>query len=159
MDNNQLVENNINIVHKIAHQFHDGKNHHDVEYEDLFSEGCVALVEASRKYRPSSKYKWAKFSTFAYHCVKMRLIQFVSNVKQENKNISLSLVPEKYLSYNNTESCISQNMPNLSPGMQQVLQLRIQGYTIPEIASIVIFPNGRQKSAVQLWRKIKTISL
>ena len=156
MDNNKLVEDNINLVHKICHMLYDGKNHKGIEYEDLFSEGCVALVEASKRYKPSTKYKWAKFGTFAYHCIENRLKNFILYIKKESQNINLLSLQEKNLPYI-TEEYIPYNIANLSPGMQQVVQLRDQGYTVPEISSIVVFPNGKTRSSMSLWRKIKSV--
>ena len=156
MDNNKLVTDNLNLVHKICHMLYDGKNYKGIEYEDLFSEGCVSLVEASKKYKPSTKYKWAKFGTFAYHCIENHLKNFILYAKKESQNINLLSLQEKNLPYI-TEEYATYNTDNLSPGMQQVIQLRVQGYTVPEISSIVVFPNGKNRSSMSLWRKIKSV--
>ncbi len=54
----KLVENNTALVHACARRF-AGKG---VEYEELYSEGCVGLVKAARNFDESLGYK---FSTYA----------------------------------------------------------------------------------------------
>jgi len=153
MTNNSLVSNNIGIVHKICHDIQ--KWNHDIEYEEIFSEGCLALVEASRKYKPSHLHHWAKFSTFAYRVVKNHLIRFIQNLQKNKSYISISLVPESMLGVNDAEYNDIINPTNVSPCTTQVLELYQQGYTLKEIATIVVFPDGKKKSYQTICNKIK----
>ncbi len=57
-DTDKLVENNTALVHACARRF-AGKG---VEYEELYSEGCVGLVKAAKNFDESLGYK---FSTYA----------------------------------------------------------------------------------------------
>ena len=54
----RLIEENINLVHMCANRF---KNK-GIEYDDLFSSGCVGLCNAAKRYDCSLGYA---FSTFA----------------------------------------------------------------------------------------------
>ena len=58
MERNELIEQNLNLVHSCAHRFR-GKG---VEYDELYSAGCVGLVKAADKFDPSLGYR---FSTYA----------------------------------------------------------------------------------------------
>jgi len=153
MPNDSLVLNNINLVHKICHDIQ--KWHHGIEYEEIFSEGCLALVEASQKYKPSHSHHWAKFSTFAYHCIKNHLNRFIKNLQKSKPCISISLVSESMLGVNDDEYNDIINTNNNSPGTVQALQLYQQGYTLKEIANIVVFPNGKKKTYQCIYNKIK----
>lgn len=58
MDRNELIEQNLRLVHSCAHRFR-GKG---IEYDDLYSAGCVGLVKAADKFDPELGYR---FSTYA----------------------------------------------------------------------------------------------
>ena len=58
MERNELIEQNLNLVHSCAHRFR-GKG---IEYDELYSAGCVGLVKAADKFDPSLGYR---FSTYA----------------------------------------------------------------------------------------------
>lgn len=58
MDRNKLIEDNLRLVHACAHRF-EGKG---VEYDDLFSAGCVGLVKAADRFDPSKGFR---LSTYA----------------------------------------------------------------------------------------------
>ena len=58
MEKNELIEQNLRLVHACAHRF-TGKG---VEYDDLYSAGCVGLVKAVNRFDPSLGYR---LSTYA----------------------------------------------------------------------------------------------
>ena len=58
MEKNELIEHNLRLVHACAHRF-TGKG---VEYDDLYSAGCVGLVKAVNRFDPSLGYR---LSTYA----------------------------------------------------------------------------------------------
>lgn len=58
MDRNQLIEDNLRLVHACAHRF-EGKG---IEYDDLFSAGCVGLVKAADRFDESKGFR---LSTYA----------------------------------------------------------------------------------------------
>jgi len=58
MEKDELIEQNLRLVHSCAHRF-TGKG---IEYDDLYSAGCVGLVKAVNRYDPSLGYR---LSTYA----------------------------------------------------------------------------------------------
>ncbi len=58
MEKNELIEQNLRLVHACAHRF-TGKG---VEYDDLYSAGCVGLVKAVNRFDPSLGFR---LSTYA----------------------------------------------------------------------------------------------
>lgn len=58
MDRNERIEQNLRLVHACAHRF-TGKG---IEYDDLYSAGCVGLVKAVDRFDESLGYK---LSTYA----------------------------------------------------------------------------------------------
>lgn len=59
-DINELVTNNLNLVHSWAHRFCKRPD----QYEDLFQEGCIALTEAAMTFDADNSKK-ANFGTHA----------------------------------------------------------------------------------------------
>ena len=55
---NELVENNLGLVHACANHFR-GRG---VEYDDLFQAGCVGIIKAADNFDPSRGFS---FSTYA----------------------------------------------------------------------------------------------
>lgn len=58
MEKNELIEQNLRLVHACAHRF-TGKG---VDYDDLYSAGCVGLVKAVNRFDPSLGFR---LSTYA----------------------------------------------------------------------------------------------
>ena len=58
MDRNELIEQNLRLVHACAHRF-TGKG---IEYDDLYSAGCVGLVKAVDRFDESRGWR---LSTYA----------------------------------------------------------------------------------------------
>ena len=58
MDRHELIEQNLRLVHACAHRF-AGKG---IEYDDLYSAGCVGLVKAVDRFDHSRGFR---FSTYA----------------------------------------------------------------------------------------------
>ena len=58
MDRNELIEQNLRLAHACAHRF-AGKG---IEYDDLYSAGCVGLVKAVDRFDHSRGFR---FSTYA----------------------------------------------------------------------------------------------
>ena len=62
MDRNELIEQNLRLVHACAHRF-EGKG---IEYDDLYSAGCVGLIKAADRFDRSKGFR---FSTYAVHVI------------------------------------------------------------------------------------------
>ena len=58
MQRDELIEQNLRLVHACAHRFENK----GIEYDDLYSAGCVGLIKAVDKFDESLGYR---FSTYA----------------------------------------------------------------------------------------------
>jgi len=69
MDRNELLQENINLIRKIAWSFHHSTG---LEWDDLFEEACVGFLVAYNRYDPNK----SKLSTWAFHTVRNHLIDY-----------------------------------------------------------------------------------
>lgn len=72
MEKDELIEQNLRLVHSCAHRF-TGKG---IEYDDLYSAGCVGLVKAVNRYDPSLGYR---LSTYAVPVILGEIKQLFRN--------------------------------------------------------------------------------
>lgn len=63
---------NINLIWEIAWSFCK-TTQYKIDWEELFAEACLAYLEALHVYKPE---KNCKETSFAYHCMRNRLIDF-----------------------------------------------------------------------------------
>lgn len=78
---NEIAKLNLELVMKIARKY---ENVCDIPYEDLFQEGCVALIEAIDKYDITRKIK---FSSYAYKYITGKIKNYI---KENRFVISIS---------------------------------------------------------------------
>ena len=71
------IENHLNLIRKIAWSY--VRTHPELEFDDLFSEACLACLEARDKFNPER----GKESTFIWQVVHGRL----SNIIGEQKKV------------------------------------------------------------------------
>ena len=77
-DRDELVLNNQRLIYHILNR----KFAYDfLDEEDLYAEGCIALLEAAEKYEPSK----GAFSTLAYVCILRRLWRYVEKEKAKRQ--------------------------------------------------------------------------
>lgn len=82
---------NMNLIRSISWKFAQNTN---LQYEELFSEAALAYCEAVKTYDPD---KGAKLVTYAYWCMKNRLINFSKKeTKINNQNFFYESIPEYY---------------------------------------------------------------
>ena len=79
MDKNSLVENNLGLVRKIAHEFAGKSN---CEFDDLFQEGVIGLIRASEKFDPELGFQ---FSTYATHWIKQKMQRYLESTMNISK--------------------------------------------------------------------------
>lgn len=72
---NKIVELNIDLVKMIAKNY---SYNCDVEYDDLFQEGCIALIKAIDDHDLSYD---SKFSSYAYKCIVEKLKNYINENK------------------------------------------------------------------------------
>ncbi len=91
MDRNELIEQNLRLVHACAHRF-AGKG---IEYDDLYSAGCVGLVKAVDRFDHSRGFR---FSTYAVPVILgeiKQLFRFGGSVKVSRSLQELSMRAQK----------------------------------------------------------------
>ena len=82
----KLVENNENIVRKLANKFYIKKSN-SIDIEDLIQEGHIGLIEAAKRYDFYNPKK-AKFITYAVYWIYKKINRFI---EQKNTNEEISL--------------------------------------------------------------------
>ena len=92
----ELIENNIGLVHSVAKRFR-GRG---VEYDDLFQCGCIGLIKAVDNFDESLGYK---FSTYAVPCkISYILFKIITLLDKGNFKISTILHYPGYYGRNKT---------------------------------------------------------
>lgn len=89
MTKDKLIEDNIGLVYHIVDRYFKNSFYY-ISREDLVGEGLVALVESVNSF---DENKGSKFSTYAYHCVKNHLINYVSkDISKRNQTDSIEVI-------------------------------------------------------------------
>lgn len=108
MDRNELIERNLRLVHACAHRF-EGRG---IEYEELYSAGCVGLVKAVGRFDPEMG---CKLSTYAVPVILGEIKQLFRSggtVKLSRSLRELSIkaraISERYMSEHGEDMAISQ---------------------------------------------------
>ncbi len=116
------VENNLGLVHLCANRFR-GKG---IEYEELYSAGCVGLVKASKAFDES---RGVKFSTYAVPVILgeiKRLFRDGGTIKVSRsiKELSLRIMKERELTMKlkGREPLISELADSLEVDQMQIIE-------------------------------------
>ena len=124
MTRNELILNNLGLVGKCASKF-IGKG---VDYEDLYSAGCIGLIKAADGFREDLGFA---FSTYAVPSILGEIkrifrddgaIKISRSLKEEARN--LLIIKEKYEKENGVEPTVSE-------------LAKLVGKTIPETAQLI----------------------
>ena len=83
---NELVEKNMGLVYYIARSFQKSTTG-GIEYDDLVQEGMVGLVKAARAFDES---KGILFSTYAWNCIKRRILLYIKRQRKHKRDISIN---------------------------------------------------------------------
>lgn len=117
-----FVENNLGLVHLCANRLR-GRG---IEYEDLYSAGCIGLIKASRAFDESRN---VKFSTYAVPVILgeiKRLFRDGGAIKVSRgiKELSLKVVREreKYIKINGREPLISELSKIMGENEEDVIE-------------------------------------
>lgn len=113
-----------------------------LDYDDLYQEGMIALVHASRKFKTDGT---ANFVTYAYVAVRNRIIKEMNRYKEiySNEFYSYSINPAKYERQfvSNEESdyrpIIDSFMKTISRNDAMILTLYLKGKSYAEIAVLM----------------------
>lgn len=79
----KIFNENIGLIHKVII---DNFKNLRLEHEELFQEGCVALLEAINRFDES---KGIKFSTYAYKTILYKLSMFINTKIYQRKKTSI----------------------------------------------------------------------
>jgi RNA polymerase sporulation-specific sigma factor len=128
----QICEKNIepilkcckNLITKIIHDFGIKREH----YEDCLQIGRIAVWKAIKNFLPEKK---VKFTTFAYICIRNDILAFINSERRHRSK--QTVVPEIEETIETPEE-IWEFLPNLSEEENDILLMKIQGYTFQEIA-------------------------
>ena len=124
MTRDELILNNLGLVGKCASRF-IGKG---VDYEDLYSAGCIGLIKAADGFREDLGFA---FSTYAVPSILGEIkrifrddgaIKISRSLKEEARN--LLIIKEKYEKENGVEPTVSE-------------LAKLVGKTIPETAQLI----------------------
>lgn len=122
MDRNELIEQNLRLVHACAHRF-TGKG---IEYDDLYSAGCVGLVKAVDRF---DERKGCRLSTYAVPVILGEIKQLFrsgGSVKVSRSLQELSIraqkICESYRAEHDIEITISELAEQLGVDAYQATQ-------------------------------------
>ncbi len=136
------------LIYKKATEINRYMKGNGLEIKDLMQEGRLGLIEAIKNYNQDRN----EFITFAYACIENR-IHHINRVFKSNKNKTLNVAMDnttgiinKGLELDNLISINVEYMKKidfkiikkfLTKEEYEILVLKIYGYTIEEIASIM----------------------
>ena len=118
MDENEIVKQNLGLVRAVVNTFNSQDYN---EREELFSCGLLALLRAIRKHDPTK----GKLSTYAWKIVRREISLYF---KQKKKYVE---VEEQWA---DEQIGLGEYMPILTDEEQELVQLRLEGYTLKEIS-------------------------
>ena len=123
MTRDELILNNLGLVGKCASKF-IGKG---VDYEDLYSAGCIGLIKAADGFREDLGFA---FSTYAVPSILGEIkrifrddgaIKISRSIKEEAR--SLAIIKEKYEKENGVEPTVSELAEILGKSIPETAQL------------------------------------
>lgn len=62
-----LVTNNLRLVHHVAHKLRAKAHANHVDYEDMYGAGCVGLVKAANSFDPNREVKFSSYAVPIIH--------------------------------------------------------------------------------------------
>ena len=160
----EIVHRFTPLVKSIVASF-DTKNIGGSDFDDLFQEGLITLVSSIYTY---DEKKETAFSTYAYACVKNRMISFfrksghkaekhIENGEFHDVSRDLShnaLNPENVLvEQESSDEIASAIRHRLSPLEYDVLMLYLKSYSYLEIADNLSIPPKSVDNAIQRIRR------
>lgn len=123
MTRDELILNNLGLVGKCASRF-IGKG---VDYEDLYSAGCIGLIKAADGFREDLGFA---FSTYAVPSILGEIkrifrddgtIKISRSLKEEARN--LAIIKEKYEKENGVEATVSELAEIIGKSIPETAQL------------------------------------
>lgn len=140
-----------------------------ISREDLFQEGCIALLEACKRYQENDK---AKFSTFAFVVIERRLNKFFfKSLRRYKKEYSLdkydyidhlnalrsNSICDNPLAYSKAEDREQElnKMRMITEEDRKIIKLRAQNYSYKEIADMLNISTKRIDNRLARVKRLK----
>ena len=140
---NDLVENNINLVHYIVHKF--GNLPKDV-YEEYFQEGCYWLILASERFDESKGFK---FSTFAANYIYNGIRRYKRDCGNSFSGLKISrTIKDNISKINIAASCNSLDLESKEDLDLILDSLNLAEFEIPTVTSLDINVVGKDDSTL-----------
>lgn len=142
----EILNDHVRMIQSIVNSFKVDCGNFQINREDMFQEGTIALLEACKTYKDSYD---TKFSTYAYTIIKRRIQRYYYDAldKYNEERFSLDnleiydhcsfIACDKEINF---EDCISNRakleslIADLSEEDKQIIRMRIDSYTYDEIA-------------------------
>lgn len=122
MDRNELIEENLRLVHACAHRF-TGKG---IEYDDLYSAGCVGLIKAVDRFDERKGYRLSTYAVPVILGEIKQLFRSGGSVKVSRSLQELSMraqkLCEQYRARHDGEITITELAEQLGVDMYQAAQ-------------------------------------
>lgn len=140
-----IIENYKLMIYSIIKNYELTNGDYIVSIEDLFQEGCIALIEACNSYKENSK---TKFSTYAYvvieRSIQRAFFRMVRPYRLESSfdkydytdkfdSIHYQIVNDSDSKHYSVNELVN-DMQYATELDREILRLRIQNYTYKEIA-------------------------
>lgn len=118
LDFNQVLNDNVGLVVHIVNQLNVPRKH----IEDCMQLGYIGLWKASKIFKPEK----GCFATIAWKCISREITRFTA---KERRHVYVEL--PNTISYN--DSNLNDYLPILSDMEINILNLKLQNYTVTEI--------------------------
>ena len=140
------VEDYLDMIRSLAWSFHRNSK---IEYNDLFSEGCLRYCETSKQYDPEK----GKFGTYIYRAVANRMIDYV---KQEQK-FRYNELEEYGISVEDTTWCIQPSEDILEVLASAINMTKDLAQIPPKLARGEVYRSLREKnwSWPRIWKAMR----
>jgi RNA polymerase sigma factor (sigma-70 family) len=103
-----MTKNNINLIRKIAWSFHHTTG---IEFDELFSEACLAYCESLKKY----DNKRGKMTTYAYMYIQNHLKNYLKKNQRQIHVVSFEDIQyDKHINYHQLIDQMSQEAIQIS---------------------------------------------
>lgn len=162
----KVINEYTRLIYSIINNYHLEYGDYSVSKEDLFQEGCIALLEACKTFKQNGN---TKFSTYAYIVIKRRVIrEYYKMVKPYHEEFSFDkyemqdhmdffsnrCVSDNELSYTINEKRYDlKDIDFISKEDKKIIELRMQNYSYKEISELLNISIKRVDNRLSRIRK------
>ena len=154
------------MIYSIISSYELNYGDYIISKEDLFQEGCIALIEACKCYKPTNN---TKFSTFAYVVIERRIQRvFFKMLKPYRKEYSFDKYnqQDRINKFGNSMVCDSGNENQIDIDLlleeirfsneedKKIIELRLQNYSYKEIAKLLNISTKKVDNRIARLKKM-----